>query len=99
MFVAFCRGQRPFEVMLRRMAGVDDGVRDALTRHTRPLTGAYYVAPSLPAVPAAVVGAYRLFREGPRALWRPRNWLSRPVRAMTFDAQRSRAWRPASVSS
>ncbi len=36
--------------MLQRMAGVGDGIRDALTRHTRPLTGAYYVAPSLPAL-------------------------------------------------
>ena len=50
MFVAFCREQRPFDVMLRRMTGVDDGVRDALTRHTEPLSGAYYVAPSLPAL-------------------------------------------------
>jgi putative iron-dependent peroxidase len=32
------------------MAGAGDGIRDALTRHTAPLTGAYYVAPSLPAL-------------------------------------------------
>jgi len=50
MFVAFCREQRPFEVMLRRMAGVDDGVRDALTRYAQPLSGGYYVAPSLQAL-------------------------------------------------
>jgi putative iron-dependent peroxidase len=52
MFVAFCRDQRPFELMLRKMLGAGDGVRDALTRHTQPLTGAYYVAPSLPALAA-----------------------------------------------
>jgi putative iron-dependent peroxidase len=32
------------------MAGLGDGVRDALTRHTAPLTGAYYVTPSVPAL-------------------------------------------------
>ncbi len=36
--------------MLRRMAGHGDGTRDALTRQTTPLTGAYYMAPSLPAL-------------------------------------------------
>ena len=33
--------------MLDRMAGVGDGVRDAFTRYAVPLTGAYYVVPSL----------------------------------------------------
>jgi len=47
MFVAFCREQRPFELMLRRMAGIGDGVRDALTRYTTPLSGAYYVVPAV----------------------------------------------------
>jgi len=47
MFVGFCATQRPLAVMLERMAGVGDGVRDALTRWTVPLTGAYYVAPSV----------------------------------------------------
>jgi porphyrinogen peroxidase len=28
------------------MAGLGDGVRDALTRYTQPLTGAYYFVPS-----------------------------------------------------
>lgn len=45
--VGFCGSQRPLQVMLERMAGIPDGVRDALTRHTVPLTGAYYVVPSL----------------------------------------------------
>jgi putative iron-dependent peroxidase len=33
--------------MLRRMAGGGDGVRDAPTRCTTPLTGAYYVIPAV----------------------------------------------------
>jgi porphyrinogen peroxidase len=42
MFVGFSADQRPLNSMLDSMAGVTDGVRDALTRYTRPLTGAYY---------------------------------------------------------
>ena len=38
-------------------AGVEDGVRDALTRYTTPLTGAYYVIPP--------VNALRGFSAGP----------------------------------
>jgi putative iron-dependent peroxidase len=32
--------------MLESMAGLGGGARDALTRFTRPLTGAYYFVPS-----------------------------------------------------
>jgi porphyrinogen peroxidase len=32
--------------MLTGMAGSDDGVRDALTRYTQALSGAYYFVPS-----------------------------------------------------
>jgi putative iron-dependent peroxidase len=46
MFVGFCADQRPLAEMLGSMAGRDDGTRDALTRYTRPLTGAYYFVPS-----------------------------------------------------
>lgn len=46
IFVGFCAQQRPLESMLESMAGVHDGVRDALTRYTHPLTGAYYFIPS-----------------------------------------------------
>lgn len=46
VFVGFCATQRPLALMLERMAGQADGVRDALTRHTTALTGAYYVTPS-----------------------------------------------------
>ncbi|HET7760431.1 MAG TPA: Dyp-type peroxidase [Gaiellaceae bacterium] len=46
MFVGFCAEQRPLEAMLESMVGLDDGTRDALTRYTTPLTGAYYFVPS-----------------------------------------------------
>jgi len=50
MFVGFSSDQRPLEAMLESMAGVKDGVRDALTRYATPLTGAYYFIPSLDAI-------------------------------------------------
>jgi porphyrinogen peroxidase len=46
MFVGFSADQRPLAAMLESMAGVTDGIRDALTSYTRPLTGAYYFVPS-----------------------------------------------------
>lgn len=46
MFVGFSAEQRRLAAMLQSMAGVTDGVRDALTRCTRALTGAYYFVPS-----------------------------------------------------
>jgi porphyrinogen peroxidase len=46
MFVGFSSERRPLSAMLEGMAGLDDGTRDALTRYTRPLTGAYYFVPS-----------------------------------------------------
>jgi porphyrinogen peroxidase len=46
MFVGFSAEQRPLATMLESMAGLADGVRDALTRYTQPLTGAYYFVPS-----------------------------------------------------
>jgi putative iron-dependent peroxidase len=50
MFVGFCREQRPLASMLESMAGLANGTRDALTRYTRPLTGAYYFVPSAAAI-------------------------------------------------
>ena len=47
MFVGFSADQRPLVEMLKSMAGLADGDRDALTRYTRPLTGAYYFIPSI----------------------------------------------------
>jgi len=50
MFVGFCREKRPLEAMLESMAGVTSGTRDALTRFTRPVTGAFYFVPSASAI-------------------------------------------------
>jgi putative iron-dependent peroxidase len=47
MFVGFASEQRPLADMLESMAGLVSGKRDALTRYTRPLTGAYYFVPSI----------------------------------------------------
>ncbi len=46
MFVGFSADQQRFSKMLESMAGLTTGSRDALTRYTRPLTGAYYFVPS-----------------------------------------------------
>jgi putative iron-dependent peroxidase len=46
MFVGFSADQSRLSKMLESMAGLTTGVRDALTRYTRPLTGAYYFVPS-----------------------------------------------------
>ncbi|MDP9299321.1 MAG: Dyp-type peroxidase [Actinomycetota bacterium] len=50
MFVGFSAEQRRLSRMLEGMSGLAGGVRDALTRFTRPLTGAYYFVPSTEAV-------------------------------------------------
>ncbi len=46
MFVGFSAEQKRLSTMLESMAGLGNGVRDALTHYTRPLTGAYYFVPS-----------------------------------------------------
>ena len=46
MFVGFSSEQRPLAAMLESMAGLTSGERDALTRYSRPLSGAYYFVPS-----------------------------------------------------
>ncbi len=46
MFVGFSADQRRLSDMLESMAGLSGGTRDALTRYTRPLTGAYYFVPA-----------------------------------------------------
>jgi len=50
MFVGFCAEQRPLAAMLESMAGLANGLRDALTRYTRPISGAYYFVPSTDAL-------------------------------------------------
>jgi len=44
-FVAFGASFDPFERILRRMVGCEDGVVDSLFAFTRPLTGGYYWCP------------------------------------------------------
>lgn len=45
VFVAFGATLDAFEAQLRRMAGLEDGVTDALFRFSRPQTGGYYYCP------------------------------------------------------
>ncbi|MGP6156580.1 MAG: Dyp-type peroxidase [Vulcanimicrobiaceae bacterium] len=49
LFVGFSADQGRMHRMLEQMAGID-GPRDALTRYTTPLTGAYYFVPSVQAL-------------------------------------------------
>ncbi len=50
MFVGFAASREPLARMLESMAGLVSGQRDALTRYTTPLTGAYYFVPSTDAL-------------------------------------------------
>jgi putative iron-dependent peroxidase len=56
MFVGFAAGRGTLQAMLESMAGLDSGARDALTRYTRPVSGAYYVVPSIESI-AGLAGA------------------------------------------
>ncbi len=47
MFVGFAAARAPLQTMLESMAGLETGTRDALTRFAKPVTGAYYVVPSI----------------------------------------------------
>ena len=47
MFIGFSSDQQRLARMLRRMAGAEDGIRDALTRYTTVVSGAYYFVPSV----------------------------------------------------
>jgi putative iron-dependent peroxidase len=47
MFVAFGRSFDAFEAQMRRMAGIDDGIVDALFQFSRPVSGAYFWCPPL----------------------------------------------------
>jgi porphyrinogen peroxidase len=47
VFVAFGRSFDAFEAQMRRMAGEEDGIIDALFGFTHPLTGAYFWCPPL----------------------------------------------------
>ena len=48
-FVAYGHSLQPFEQVLRRMMGLDDGIVDALFDFSRPVTGGYYWCPPLKA--------------------------------------------------
>jgi putative iron-dependent peroxidase len=50
MFVGFAAAREPLQTMLESMAGLNAGVRDELTRYTAPVTGAYYVIPSIESI-------------------------------------------------
>jgi len=45
MFVAFGKTLDAFEAQLKRMAGAEDGIADAMFAFTRPITGAYFWCP------------------------------------------------------
>ena len=47
MFLAFGHSLDAFEVQMRRMAGLDDGIVDGLFKFSRPVTGGYYWCPPL----------------------------------------------------
>ena len=47
VFVGFSKDQYRLHEMLKRMSGIPDGNRDALTYYSRPLTGSYYFIPSI----------------------------------------------------
>lgn len=47
VFTAFGHSAQAFAAQLRRMAGVEDGIADALFRFTRPVTGAYFWCPPM----------------------------------------------------
>ena len=47
MFLAFGFSLDAFEVQLRRMSGLEDGITDGLYRISRPITGGYYWCPPL----------------------------------------------------
>jgi putative iron-dependent peroxidase len=56
MFVGFAADRATLQRMLESMAGLQSGARDALTRYTKPVSGAYYVVPSIESI-AGLAGA------------------------------------------
>lgn len=47
VFVSFGKSFDAFEVQMRRMAGQDDGVTDALFKFSKPVTGAFFWCPPM----------------------------------------------------
>jgi putative iron-dependent peroxidase len=58
MFVGFAAGREPLQAMLESMAGLKTGARDALTRFTTAVSGAYYVVPSIDSLADLAGGAF-----------------------------------------
>src|SRR5215475_5308338 len=56
MFVGFAAERKTLQMMLESMAGLKSGARDALTRYTKPVSGAYYFVPSIESI-AGLAGA------------------------------------------
>jgi putative iron-dependent peroxidase len=57
LFLAFCGDLSTFQDMLDRMFGLADGLRDRLTDVSRPVSGAYYVAPTVEVLDVIVAAA------------------------------------------
>jgi putative iron-dependent peroxidase len=57
MFVGFAAAREPLQEMLESMAGLRSGARDALTRYTSAVSGAYYVIPSIESIADLADGA------------------------------------------
>ncbi len=57
MFVGFAAAREPLQAMLESMAGLKSGARDALTRYTSAVSGAYYVIPSIESIADLADGA------------------------------------------
>lgn len=57
MFVGFAAAREPLQAMLESMAGLKSGAQDALTRYTSPVSGAYYVIPSIESIADLADGA------------------------------------------
>lgn len=57
MFVGFAAAREPLQTMLESMAGLTNDARDALTLYTQPVTGAYYVIPSIESIAELADGA------------------------------------------
>ncbi len=47
VFVAFGQSHRAFEVQMRRMAGLEDGIVDAMFRISRPVSGSFFWCPAV----------------------------------------------------
>jgi len=53
-FMAFCKSQAPLRERMRAMYGMDGQVRDRLTAYSNPASGAFYFAPSVETLDAAL---------------------------------------------